>query len=164
MGDALDGVSLIAPQQMVEEDVKLDLGNRALTLHAWDAAHSDNDLTVLDDSTQTLFAGDLVFLTHIPVVDGSLRGWLASIDALSRIPARRVVPGHGPVAEWPLALAGERRYLERLAQDCRAMIARGVPLAQAAATAGLSEAPRWQLFEEYNARNATAAFAELEWE
>jgi hypothetical protein len=74
------------------------------------------------------------------------------------------VPGHGPMAEWPLALAGERRYLERLAQDCRAMIARGVPLAQAAATAGLSEAPQWQLFEEYNARNATAAFAELEWE
>jgi hypothetical protein len=68
------------------------------------------------------------------------------------------------MAEWPLALAGERRYLERLAQDCRAMIARGVPLAQAAATAGLSEAPQWQLFEEYNARNATAAFAELEWE
>jgi quinoprotein relay system zinc metallohydrolase 2 len=164
MGDALDGVSLIAPQQMVEDDVKLDLGNRTLTLHAWDAAHSDNDLTISDNATQTLFAGDLVFLAHIPVIDGSLRGWLASIDALSRIPARRVVPGHGPVAEWPLALAGERRYLERLAQDCRAMIARGVPLAQAAATAGLSEAPQWQLFEEYNARNATAAFAELEWE
>jgi quinoprotein relay system zinc metallohydrolase 2 len=164
MGDALDGVSLIAPQQLVEDDVKLDLGNRPLTLHPWATAHSDNDLTVFDEATQTLFAGDLVFLAHIPVVDGSLRGWLSSIDALSRIPARRVVPGHGPMAEWPLALADERRYFERLAQDCRAMIARGVPLAQAAATAGLSEAPQWQLFEEYNARNATAAFAELEWE
>ena len=96
MGDALDGVELIAPQRLVEDDVKLDLGNRALTLHAWAPAHSDNDLTVLDDTTQTLFAGDLVFLAHIPVVDGSLRGWLAAIDALSPIPARRVVPGHGP--------------------------------------------------------------------
>jgi len=164
MGDALDGVELVAPQRLVDDDVKLDLGNRALTLQAWAPAHSDNDLTVLDDTTQTLFAGDLVFLRHIPVVDGSLRGWLAATGALSRIPARRVVPGHGPMAEWPLALADERRYLERLAQDCRALIASGASLAQAAAIAGVSEKPQWELFEEYNARNATAAFAELEWE
>jgi quinoprotein relay system zinc metallohydrolase 2 len=164
MGDILDGVSLIAPQQIVENEIKLDLGNRVLTLHAWAAAHSDNDLTAFDETSGTLFSGDLVFLEHVPVVDASLRGWLAAIDALAQIPARRVVPGHGPVAAWPLALADERRYLQRLAQDCRAMIAGGVPLAQAAATAGLSEKPRWELFEEYNARNATAAFAELEWE
>ena len=164
MGDVLDGVALIAPQRLVDDEVKLDLGNRALTLHAWAAAHSDNDLTVLDDTTRTLFAGDLVFLQHVPVVDASLRGWLAATEALSRIPAQQVVPGHGPLAEWPLALADERRYLERLAQDCRALIASGASLAEAAATAGVSEKPQWELFEAYNARNATAAFAELEWE
>jgi len=164
MGDALDGVVLVAAQQLVDGDMELDLGNRTLMLHAWAAAHSDNDLTVFDDTSETLFAGDLVFLQHIPVVDGSVRGWLAAIDALSRIPARRVVPGHGPIAEWPLALTDERRYLERLAQDCRALIASGATLAEAAARAGLSEQPRWELFEAYNARNATAAFAELEWE
>ncbi len=164
MGDALDGVELVAPQRLISDDVELDLGNRALTLHAWAPAHSDNDVTVLDETTQTLFAGDLVFLQHIPVVDGSLRGWLAATDVLSRIPAKRVVPGHGPMAEWPLALSDERRYLERLARDCRALIASGASLAQAAATAGLAEKPQWELFEEYNARNATAAFAELEWE
>jgi quinoprotein relay system zinc metallohydrolase 2 len=163
-GDALEGVALIAPQRLVDDDVELDLGHRALTLHAWAPAHSDNDLTVLDETTQTLFAGDLVFLQHIPVVDASLRGWLAAVEALSRIAAKRVVPGHGPLAEWPPALADERRYLERLARDCRALIASGASLAQAAATAGLAEKPQWELFEEYNARNATAAFAELEWE
>jgi quinoprotein relay system zinc metallohydrolase 2 len=164
MGDALDGVAIVAPQRAVDGEVKLDLGHRVLTLRAWASAHSDSDLTVFDETTQTLFAGDLVFLEHIPVVDSSLRGWLAATDALSLIAARRVVPGHGPLAEWPLALSGERRYLERLAQDCRALIASGASLAQAAATAGRSEKPQWVLFEEYNARNATAAFAELEWE
>src|SRR5262249_11475889 len=127
-------------------------------------AHTDNDLTVVDEVTQTLFTGDLVFLRHIPVVDGSLRGWLAALGALAAIPAKRAIPGHGPVAAWPLALEGERRYLERLAEDCRALIARGTPLAAAAAAAGVSEKSRWELFAEYNARNATAAFAELEWE
>jgi glyoxylase-like metal-dependent hydrolase (beta-lactamase superfamily II) len=164
MGNALDGVDLVGPQQLVDEDVKLDLGSRLLTLRAFAAAHSDNDLIVLDDTTGTLFAGDLVFLQHIPVLDGSLRGWLAAIDTLSKVPARRVVPGHGRLTEWPLALADERRYLEGLARDCRALIASGALIAEAAATAGASEGQRWELFEAYNARNATAAFAELEWE
>jgi quinoprotein relay system zinc metallohydrolase 2 len=164
MGDMLDNVELVAPQRQIDGQEKLDLGNRVLTLQAWRAAHSDNDLTVLDEATQTLFTGDLVFLRHIPVVDGSLRGWLAVLGDLARVPARTVIPGHGPAALWPMALDDERRYLERLAADCRALIARGTPLAEAATTAGVSEKSRWELFEEYNARNATAAFAELEWE
>ncbi len=164
MGSMLDGVELIAPQQVVETDMALDLGNRALKLRAWATAHSDSDLTVLDETTGTLFAGDLAFLQHVPVIDGSLRGWLTAIEALAEIEAKRAVPGHGPMAEWPAALADERRYLERMAQDVRGMIKSGIPIAQAAATADIAEKSRWELFEEYNARNATAAFAELEWE
>jgi quinoprotein relay system zinc metallohydrolase 2 len=164
MGNILDGVELVAPQRAISDEEKLDLGNRVLTLRAWRTAHTDNDLTVLDETTRTLFAGDLVFLKHVPVVDGSLRGWLAALAPLAGIPAQRVVPGHGPAAPWPAALDDERRYLERLAQDCRALIAAGTPLAVAAQTAGGAEKSHWELFEEYNARNATAAFAELEWE
>jgi quinoprotein relay system zinc metallohydrolase 2 len=164
MGAMLDGVELIAPQRVVETNMTLDLGNRALKLRAWATAHSDSDLTVLDETTGMLLAGDLVFLKHVPVIDGSLRGWLAALEPLAAIPAKRVVPGHGPMADWPTALADERRYLERMAQDVRGMIKSGTPIAQAAATAGLSEKSQWDLFEEYNARNATAAFAELEWE
>jgi quinoprotein relay system zinc metallohydrolase 2 len=165
MGAALiDEVKLIPPSRTVDRDTTLDLGGRTITLKAWRTAHSDSDLTVLDDSTATLFAGDLVFLQHIPVVDGSIRGWLSILDELAHVPARRVVPGHGPVADWPGALADERRYLERLAQDTRALIRQGVPLANAVETAGASEKLQWKLFEEYNARNATAAYSELEWE
>jgi quinoprotein relay system zinc metallohydrolase 2 len=164
MGNVLDDVQLIAPQQQIEDEERLDLGNRVLTLHAWRTAHSDNDLTILDEATHTLFTGDLVFLQHIPVVDGSLRGWLAALAPLAGISAERAIPGHGPAAPWPAALADERRYLERLAQDCRALIAAGTPLAVAAQTAGSAEKSHWELFPEYNARNATAAFAELEWE
>lgn len=164
MGEALDGAELVAPQQEVGSEVRLDLGNRVLTLRAFPTAHSDSDLTVVDETTRTLFAGDLVFVRHIPVVDGSLRGWLAALSPLKGIAAREVIPGHGPAAAWPAAIESERRYLERLAGDCRALIAAGTPLAEAAQSAGRSERAQWELFEAYNARNATAAFAELEWE
>jgi len=165
MGDALIGeVRIISPTILVDGERELDLGGRKLRVRAWPAAHSDNDLTVFDQQTDTLFAGDLVFLTHIPVLDGSIRGWLAAIGDLSAIPARRVVPGHGGVSEWPAALADERRYLERLAADVRGLIAAGKPITVAADTAAASERSRWELFDDYNARNATAAFSEIEWE
>ena len=165
MGSPLiDEVRLISPTLLVEGTVKLDLGARSLTLRAWPAAHSDNDLTVLDEQTNTLFAGDLVFITHTPVLDGSIRGWLAVIDDLNTLPAQRVVPGHGPVSEWPAALIDQRRYLETLASDVRGLVARGEPITAAADTAAASERSRWQLFDDYNARNATTAFSEIEWE
>ncbi|HXO67819.1 MAG TPA: quinoprotein relay system zinc metallohydrolase 2 [Bradyrhizobium sp.] len=165
MGDELIGdVRIISPTILVDGERELDLGGRTLRVRAWPAAHSDNDLTVFDEQTGTLFAGDLVFLTHIPVLDGSIRGWLAVIGELGTIPAQRVVPGHGVVSEWPAALAGERRYLERLAADVRGLIAGGKPITVAADNAAAAERSRWALFDDYNARNATAAFSEIEWE
>jgi len=165
MGEqVLEGVRMIAPTLLVDGTTKLDLGSRTLTLTSWPTAHSDNDLTVLDEQTGTLFAGDLVFLTHIPVLDGSLRGWLKVTDELGSLPAQRVVPGHGPVSEWPVALTDQRRYLTTLATDVRALIARGEPITAAAGTAAVSEGSRWQLFGDYNARNATSAYSEIEWE
>ena len=94
-----------------------------------------------------------------------LRGLLAVTDALAQMPASRVVPGHGPLIEaWPQGLAPQRRYFERLLADVRELIARGAPIDVAAQTAGQAEKGYWELFEDYNARNATAAYAELEWE
>ncbi len=165
MGEQLmEGVRIISPTLLVDGTVKLDLGSRTLTLKSWPTAHSDNDVSVLDEQTKTLFAGDLVFLTHIPVLDGSIRGWLRVIDELGTLPAQRVIPGHGPVSEWPGALTDQRRYLETLASDVRALVARGEPITVAANTAAASERSRWQLFDDYNARNATTAFSEIEWE
>ena len=163
-GELIDEVRLIPPTLLVEDTQKLDLGARTLTLQAWPAAHSDSDLTVMDETSGTLFSGDLVFLSHVPVLDGSLRGFLSAIDKLASVPAQRVVPGHGPVSAWPAALADERRYLETLASDERGAVARGDTIAAAAATAAAAERSRWLLFDDYNARNATAAFSQIEWE
>ena len=163
---AIETVKIIPPTLLVDNEMILDLGGRPLRLIAWSpAAHTDCDLTVLDEKTGVLFAGDLVFVRHVPVIDGSIKGWLSILPRLAQVPARLVVPGHGPQAfPWPQALDDERRYLTVLAQDARRQIAAGTPLARAVALIGASERDRWQLFDDYNPRNATTAFSELEWE
>lgn len=164
--EAIAQVRIIPPSMLVASELQLDLGDRALRLTAWSpAAHTNCDLTVLDERSGVLFAGDLVFLQHIPVIDGSLPGWLAVLDRLAKVPAQVVVPGHGRLtAPWPAALDDERRYLTALAQDARRLIAAGTPMAAAVPQIGQTERGHWQLFDDYNARNATTAFSELEWE
>ncbi len=165
MGDSLEGTTIVAPTLTVADATTLDLGGRELVLQAWKTAHSEADLTVLDRKTGTLFAGDLLVLQHVPVVDGSLLGFLEVADSLASIKAERVVPGHGPmVAPWPKALDDERAYLTRRTADLRAAIRQGESVKAAASEAAAGERDKWRLFEDYNARNATAGFAELEWE
>lgn len=165
MGDALDGVAIVLPTVTVADSLTLDLGGRPLILQAWRTAHTEADLTVLDAASGTFFAGDLVFLQHVPVVDGSLLGFLDVAERLAGVEAQRVVPGHGPmVAPWPKALDDERAYLMRLTAGLRAAIGKGDSVGRAAAGVGAEERGKWRLFDDYHARNATAGFAELEWE
>lgn len=163
---AIAAVRLIPPTLLVEETATLDLGGRRLLLTAAaPAAHSDCDLVVLDAASGTLFTGDLLFVRHVPVLDGSLKGWLSLLPALAAMPAVRAVPGHGQqVTSWPGGLDDERRYLTTLAQDTRRLIAAGVPLERAVPEIEQSERGRWALFDAYTPRNATAAYGELEWE
>lgn len=153
------------PNVLVTDTARIDLGHRVLQLQTYKPAHTDNDLTVLDENTATLWTGDLLFVDRVPALDGSILGWLSAISALKAVPAERAVPGHGPASvPWPASLDPEERYLSAIVRDVRALLAHGGTIEQAVATVGQSERGRWALFDDYNGRNVTAAFKELEWE
>ncbi|MDD1619965.1 MAG: quinoprotein relay system zinc metallohydrolase 2 [Methylococcaceae bacterium] len=156
---------IIPPDLEVKDSMTLNLGNRELLLTAHPTAHTDNDLSVYDKTTDTLWAADLVFLEHIPVIDGSIKSWLAELDRLEKNHYKLVIPGHGtPVTDWPASMQPQKAYLSDLAKEIRAAIKQGKTLEQAVDSVGLSAKDHWQLFDQFHRKNVTIAFAELEWE
>ena len=165
LGENPNGRQIISPGKLVEDQLDLDLGNRMLRLKAERPAHSDHDLTVLDLKTKTLWAGDLVFMERLPVLDGSLKGWLRWIDEALDDDYARVIPGHGPVqAPWPQAVAMLRDYLERLLAGAREAVANGQSLGEAMHSVAREATDGWVLTDRVHPRNVSKAYRELEWE
>jgi len=153
--------TLRIPTQGIEGSTAIDLGGRVLRLQAWKTAHTDHDLTAYDEPSKTLFAGDLLFVRHLPVVDGSIDGWLAQLPALQTLGAMRTVPGHGPLTD-ATGWAAQSAYLTALRDAVRAAIKRGTPLQKV--VDNIDAPAGWALTEVYHRRNVTAAYSELEWE
>ena len=164
LGTAAQGTALVLPTLTVADVESLELGGRSLKLRAWPTAHTDTDLTIFDETSGTLWLGDLLFVGHLPVVDGSLRGFIAAIDQLKKVPAQRAIPGHGRAGAWPAEMLPEERYLKRLLRDIRSALAAKMPIAEAIDTVGCDDADHWLLVDQFHKRNVSAGYAELEWE
>lgn len=164
-GITLAAEAIVHPTLAVPRQLEIDLGGRVLQLQAWPTSHTDHDLTVLDTLTRTMFLSDLLFVDHIPVLDGSLRGWLETTAALRLMQVAIAVPGHGsPSRDWPRSLDAQTLYLQSLLKGTRGALRQKATLQQAVDTVGLAEAGAWRLAEQFHRRNVTAAYAELEWE
>ena len=160
-GDA----SIIGPDIAVSGRLDLDLGNRVITLSAYPPSHSYTDLSIYDNNTGTLWLSDLLFIDRIPVLDGSLKGWLKTMEALKLQQANHVIPGHGTITlPWPDASNAQDSYLTMLLNDTRKEIAAGTFMEEVVDSVGKSEKTEWLLHEQNHGRNVTRAFTELEWE
>lgn len=165
LGVQLTANDIIPPDVAVKDTLNIDLGGRILKLTAYRPAHTDNDLSVYDAQTDTMWLADLLFMEHLPVIDGSLKGWLAVLEKLSQQSYKTVIPGHGPVVtDWPQSMRPEQNYLNTLQTEIRAMIKQGRYLEEALETVGYSAKGQWQLFDQFHRKNVTVAFSELEWE
>jgi quinoprotein relay system zinc metallohydrolase 2 len=157
--------TVVLPGVEIRNQAEIDLGGRIIAVSAHAPAHTVCDLSLFDKNTGTLLPADLLFVGRVPSLDGSLRGWLKTLEELKKLGAPRAVPGHGPVAvDWPSACAPIARYLTALERDTRRAITEGTGIGAAVNTIAASERGEWKLFDDYNGRNAAEAYKELEWE
>ena len=165
LGAAAAGSKIVRPTLLVKQRLELDLGGRTVVVQAWPPAHTDDDLTVFDALTRTLWLSDLLFVGHTPVIDGTITGFLAVMKDLRAIAADHYVPGHGRSdLPWPKPLDAQQRYFTAILDETRAAIRSRKTIQQATDEVGLSEAGNWAAFDLFHRRNVTAAYAELEWE
>lgn len=166
LGAQFSGSEIVQPTQLVESTQELDIGERRLLLTAYPNAHTNTDLTVLDEQTGTLWTGDLLFIERTPSIDGDIKGWLSAIAKLQQLQGiHHAVPGHGPVTQdFQGALDNQSRYLKLLLHDVRKAIKQGRSMEQTMDSAASSEAARWQLFNAVNRRNVNLIYPVLEWE
>ena len=101
----------------------------------------------------------------MPVLDGSLVGW---IDWMERVMNKKygvVVPGHGkPDRDWPKGAVAQFRYLKNLLDETRAAITAGIFIEDAKNVIAIDERTQWEMHERAHARNVSRAFRQLEWE
>jgi len=115
-------------------------------------------------ANRNLVRGDLVFVTHIPVLDGSIRGWLAVIEELGAMSAHVWFP----VTDREQLAGLPSRRSAATWKSSRPMFVHWSTTASPCARRPTRLPPRNDrngiCFDDYNARNATAAFSEIEWE
>jgi len=159
------GSEIVVPTKVVKETVELDLGGRMLTVTAHPVAHTNTDVTVVDQQTNTLFTGDLLFIERTPVLEGDIKGLIGALEQLKTGDYSQVVPGHGKETKaWQQAIDNELRYLNLLLSDIRAAIDNDVSLEEAMETVAASEKGKWELFDVANRRNVNIIYPALEWE
>ena len=165
LGAAAAGSEIVRPTLLVNRRLELDLGGRTVVVQAWPPAHTDDDLTVFDTATRTLWLSDLLFVGHTPVIDGTITGFLAVMEDLRAMAADHYVPGHGRSdLPWPTPLDAQRRYFTAILDETRAALRNRKTIQQATDEVGLAEAGNWAAFDLFHRRNVTGAYAELEWE
>ena len=73
--------------------------------------HAPDHLCFFDEASRDLYCGDLARIGGSVVIPastgGDLREYLASLQRIRALAPRRLLPGHGPIVEDPIALIDE---------------------------------------------------------
>jgi glyoxylase-like metal-dependent hydrolase (beta-lactamase superfamily II) len=98
----------------------LDLGGVRAKLYAMGTNHTRGDTVVLVDGV--LFSGDVAMKPQPSFANPTARisHWLASLDRLQALKARKIVPSHGPFGGNEI-IEGYRAYLTRIRDRAQAL-------------------------------------------
>jgi glyoxylase-like metal-dependent hydrolase (beta-lactamase superfamily II) len=129
---ALEGVELVDPHEVYEDETELDLGGRTVQLRTWGVAHTRSDQVVFLPEERILFTGDLVeerifaIYPYFPPDDADVDGgrWIDVLRRLEALDPAVVVPGHGAVGDVA-TIAAARDYHELLRSETLRLAAEG---------------------------------------
>ena len=118
---------------------------------------------LIERASGVAFVGGLVFAQRVPTTPhAQVPRWLASLDALERLPLRVLVPSHGPVqvgaAQAAEGIAQTRRYLTWLDRSFAAWAAQGWDMNEVLRAPVPEEFRGWAAFRTEYVRNVAHLF------
>lgn len=160
------GTRLVAADTWLAGSASFSVGGTRFEAMQVGPAHTVEDLAVYFPDEGVLFAGDLVFRGRVPYVgDADSRRWIDSLDRLLALPARVIVPGHGPHSAEPRAdLQLTRDYLAYLREAMGRAARELTPFEDAYAATDWSRFEALPLFKAANRMNAYNTYLLMEQE
>ena len=147
----------------VDKNLTIDLGNRIVEIRAWPSGHTDNDLSIFDKKTKTLWTEN-IFIKRTPSIRASVKGWKKNLEETSKMDINLIIPGHGPVKKKNEALKPMLSYFNRLIDNTRKFHKNNLSLSKAIETFPSKNMENWLLYNIYHPSNITKVYTELEWE
>lgn len=161
-GGLMKGTVLITPDRDIDVRAPIDLGGRQVALIDGGSATTPGTLAVFDQQSGTLFAGGLIASQRIPSLrDARVGNWITTLDALRKLPLKRIVPGFGPVGDLR-QIDAMQRYLRQIDTAVRSEYQRGASLLEASARVRLPEFAGWQQYEVIHPQNVQYLYRQLE--
>ena len=156
------------PTLAFEQALTVWLGKREVRLMHMGRGHTKGDIVAWLPQERVLFGGDLVECGATPYCgDAYLRAWPRTLDALSALRPRALVPGRGDALTGPGAVAdavaGTRGFVDRLYDTVAGEAARGADLRAAFAATHDALQPAyggWAIFEHCMPFNVARAYDE----
>ena len=147
----------------VDKNLSIDLGNRVVEIKAWPSGHTDNDLSIFDKKTRTLWTEN-IFIRRTPSIRASVKGWKKNLEETSKMDVNLIIPGHGPVKKKDEALEPMLSYFNRLIDNTRKFHKNNISLSKAIEAFPSQNMENWLLYNIYHPSNITKVYTELEWE
>lgn len=159
-----DDTRLVAPGQLIEQNVKFELGDVSFQIIELGVAHSEGDLALHVMPDNVLLAGDLIFEGRVPFLgSANTKTWLEKLQELERSQVKALIPGHGAPAGDPVALISlTRRYLEVMREKMGDAVETWTPFDEAYEAADWSEFIELPAFTEANRSNAYGVYLSLQ--
>lgn len=163
LGDTImAGTKIAYPDRTVDKSSDLTIAGRPLSLLYYGWGHTEGDLAVLDRKSGVLFSGGLVSLDCIPVLQQArIKGWISALEQLQQQPAKKLVPGNGPVSN-PERMRETLDYLQRLLALVERQYNAGVGVLDLLKQDDLPAYRNWALYSEQHPLNVQHVYSELE--
>lgn len=157
----LDAFEPPVPDVMFDDLIHIHLGRWSLRLHAA-PGHSPDHTVLYEPAAGLLWAGDMLSDLEVPMVMDTFSHYLATLERLSRLDVRILVPGHGTPtddrAEIRDRFEQDQAYLRGIKTCAAQAVAGGLALGEAVVLCGkigfaqpddYPNAHRWNIEQAY---------------